>query len=102
MPGLDQPVTVTFVPEQIITWLIIGLVAGFLASLLVRGKHMGATTTIVVGLVGALIGGFLFTLFQIPVAPALTQGFTISYIDIIVSFIGAVIVLLVVTVLRRR
>jgi uncharacterized membrane protein YeaQ/YmgE (transglycosylase-associated protein family) len=100
--SLDQPVTITFVPEQIITWLIIGLVAGFLASLLVRGKNLGATTSIIIGLVGALVGGFLFTVFQIPVAPALLQGITIRYIDVIVSFIGAVIVLLIVTILRRR
>lgn len=102
MPGLDQPVTITFVPEQIIVWLIIGLIAGFLASLLVRGRRMGVTITIFLGLVGALIGGFLFTLFQIPVAPALAEGFTIKYIDIIVSFVGAVIVLLIVTLVRRR
>jgi uncharacterized membrane protein YeaQ/YmgE (transglycosylase-associated protein family) len=102
MPGLDQPVTVTFVPEQIITWLIIGLVAGFLASLLVGVKRLNATTSIIIGLIGALVGGFLFTIFQIPVAPALMGGITIRYIDVIVSFFGAIVVLLIVTTLRGR
>ncbi|HEX2908377.1 MAG TPA: GlsB/YeaQ/YmgE family stress response membrane protein [Phototrophicaceae bacterium] len=91
---MNQPITITFVPEQIFTWLIIGLIAGLLASILVRGRRFGLWGSIVVGLLGALIGGFLFTVLRIQVPPALADGFTIRYIDIIVAFIGALIVLL--------
>ncbi|GIL12547.1 MAG: hypothetical protein BroJett038_12670 [Chloroflexota bacterium] len=94
--SMDQPITVTFVPEQIITWLIIGLIAGLLASILVRGRRFGLWGSILVGLVGALIGGLLFTALGIQISPALTEGITIRYIDILVAFIGAVIVLILV------
>jgi uncharacterized membrane protein YeaQ/YmgE (transglycosylase-associated protein family) len=100
---MNQPVTVTFVPEQIVTWLFIGLLAGYLASVLVRGRKMSIGGSIIVGLVGALIGGLIFTLLQIQVPAALSAGITIRYIDILVSFIGAVIVLaLVQTLFWRR
>jgi len=99
---MDSPVTITFVPEQIVTWLIIGLIAGFAASILVRGRAVSATTSIMVGLIGALVGGLLFSLIGVQVSPVLAQGFTLRYIDIIVSFIGAVIVLILFGTLWRR
>jgi len=91
---MNNAVTVTFVPEQIITWLVIGLIAGFAASVVVRGRGRGAISSIVIGLIGALIGGFLFSVLRIEVSPTLQGGFTLRYIDIIVAFIGAVIVLI--------
>lgn len=99
---MTDPVTITFVPEQIITWLIIGLIAGFAASVLVRGYAISATASIIVGLIGALVGGLLFTLLGLQVSPTLNQGFTLRYIDIIVSFIGALIVLIIFGATRRR
>lgn len=99
---MNQPVTVTFVPEQIVTWLLIGLLAGYLASVFVRGRKMSIGGSIVIGLVGALIGGLLFTLLQIQVPAALAGGITIRYIDILVSFIGAVIVLALVRAIFWR
>ena len=99
---MNDAVTVTFVPQQIVTWLIIGLLAGFMASLLVRGRGMNVTGSIFVGLVGALFGGLLFGVLRWPVSPALEEGITLRYIDIIVSFVGAVLVLFIVTGIRRR
>jgi uncharacterized membrane protein YeaQ/YmgE (transglycosylase-associated protein family) len=93
---LDQPVTIQFVPEQLITWLIIGLIAGFAAMILVRGRGMNAMSSMVVGLVGAVVGGFLFTILGLQIPGWLAGGFTLRYIDIIVAFIGAVIVLVLV------
>lgn len=93
---MNQPVTITFVPEQVVTWLIIGLIAGLLASILVRGRRFGLWGSIVVGLLGALIGGLLFTILGIQVPPGLAGGITIRYIDILVAFIGALIVLILV------
>ncbi len=70
---------------NIITWLIIGLVAGFLARLLVPGKDpMGIVGTLVLGLVGSFLGGFL--------ARAL---FNDPNIGIIGAVVGSIIALLV-------
>ena len=52
---MNTPVTVTFVSEQVITWIVIGLIAGFLASIFVRGRGMGVLGNVVIGLLGALI-----------------------------------------------
>lgn len=93
---MNTPVTITFVPEQVITWLIIGLIAGLLASVLVRGRRFGLWGSILVGLLGALIGGLIFTVLGIQVSPSLAAGITIRYIDILVAFIGAIIVLILV------
>jgi uncharacterized membrane protein YeaQ/YmgE (transglycosylase-associated protein family) len=99
---MNNAVTVTFVPQQIITWLIIGLIAGFLASVLIRGRNVGTLSSIIIGLVGALIGGLLFTLLGIQVSPELQGGITLRYIDILISFIGAVIVLILAGAARSR
>jgi uncharacterized membrane protein YeaQ/YmgE (transglycosylase-associated protein family) len=89
----QQTVTVTFDVKQVITWIIIGLVAGFLAGALIRGRRFGFVTSVVVGLIGAIIGGAIFTLLRIPVPAGLENGIEIRYIDIIVAFVGAVILL---------
>ena len=99
---MNNAVTITFVPQQIVTWLIIGLIAGFLASILVRGRRLGTVSSIVIGLVGALIGGLLFTLLGIQVSPELAGGITLRYIDIIIAFIGAVIVLILASTIWYR
>jgi uncharacterized membrane protein YeaQ/YmgE (transglycosylase-associated protein family) len=99
---VNSSVTITFVPEQIITWVIIGLIAGFLAGLLVRGRGLGTLGNIVVGLVGALLGGFIFTVLRIQVPPEWAGGITLRWVDIIVAFIGAVLILLVTGVWRYR
>jgi uncharacterized membrane protein YeaQ/YmgE (transglycosylase-associated protein family) len=99
---MTDPVTITFVPEQIITWVIIGLIAGFLAALLVRGRGMGTLGNVFVGLIGAVVGGFLFTLCRIQVPAELQGGISLRWIDIIVAFIGAVLILLVLGVWRYR
>jgi len=46
--------------EIVVIWLLVGLVSGWLASQLVRGGGSGAVTDIVVGIVGAFIGGMIF------------------------------------------
>ncbi len=95
-------ITITFDPNQVITWLLIGLFAGFLASIIVRGRGMGLLASIVVGLIGALVGGFLFSILNIQVPSELVQGITLRYIDIIVSLVGALIVLLIASRFWRR
>jgi uncharacterized membrane protein YeaQ/YmgE (transglycosylase-associated protein family) len=99
---MNDSVTLTFVPQQVITWVFIGLIAGLLAGLLVRGRGLGFATSVVVGLLGALVGGFLFTVLRIQVPPAFNGGITLAWADMLVAFIGAVIILLLFGTYNRR
>ncbi len=91
---MNQPVTVSFVPEQVITWVIIGMIAGMLAGLLIRGRGLGLISSVVVGMLGALLGGLLFSILHIQLPFASTGGITLAWVDIFIAFIGAVIILL--------
>lgn len=99
---LNQQVTVSFNVEQVITWLIIGLIAGALAGMLIRGRRYGLLGSIAVGLIGAVVGGFLFTILRIPTPAFLEGAITIKLIDIVIAFIGAALVLLVFSLVYRR
>ena len=70
--------------ESLIWWLVIGLIAGFLASVVMRGGGYGIVGDIIAGLVGAFIGGWLFGVLGISVGGGLLGS-------IIVAFIGACI-----------
>src|SRR5215212_7860695 len=96
-------VTITFDLSRLITWLIVGLIAGVLASALVRGGRMGLGSSILVGLVGALLGGFLFTALGLPVSGGLaTNAIEIKWIDLIVAFVGSLLILLIAAALFGR
>lgn len=77
---------------DILAWIIVGGVAGWLASLVVRGGGSGVLMDIIVGIVGAIIGGALLTLL-LPGTFAFT-GFNLG--SLIVAFIGAVVLLLII------
>lgn len=80
---------------DLITWLIVGLVAGLLASLVMGGTGYGLVGDIIIGILGAFIGGWIFT--QLGVAsPIGGIGGTI-----LVAFIGAVVLLFVLRLLKR-
>lgn len=83
----------------ILSWIVVGLIAGWLAGLVVRGGGYGLLGNIVVGIVGALIGGFLAgALFNVPDA---VNG--INFTSILVAFLGAVaLILLLGAVAPRR
>ena len=79
---------------SIIVWIIVGGVAGWLASLIVRGGGMGLGGNIVLGIVGAVVAGWLF--------PFLGLGFGGGMIGAILSaMIGAIIVLLIISLIKR-
>jgi uncharacterized membrane protein YeaQ/YmgE (transglycosylase-associated protein family) len=67
-------------------WIVVGLIAGFLASVVMRGGGYGIVGDIIVGIVGALIGGFIMNLL------GLSTGGHLIY-SIIVAFIGACILI---------
>jgi uncharacterized membrane protein YeaQ/YmgE (transglycosylase-associated protein family) len=80
-----------------ILWIIFGAIAGWIASIIMgRNAQMGALANIVVGIVGALIGGFLMT--NVFGGPAVT-GFNLT--SLIVAILGAVILLFLVGLVRR-
>jgi len=82
---------------DVIVYLIVGLIAGFLASRIVLGKGRGWLMDIVIGIVGAIIGGWLANQLHIAVniGPSILN-------QIIIAFVGAVILLLIWRVLFRR
>jgi uncharacterized membrane protein YeaQ/YmgE (transglycosylase-associated protein family) len=49
-----------FVPQSFIAWVIIGLIAGWLAGKVSRGRGFGCIANIFIGLVGAVLGGWIF------------------------------------------
>ena len=72
---------------SILAWVILGLIAGFLASYLVNRSGEGFFLDIVLGIVGAIVGGFIFTAFG---ANGVT-GFN-AY-SLIVAVVGSIVVL---------
>ena len=71
-----------------LAWLIVGAVSGWLASIVMRtNAQQGLLLDIIVGIIGAFIGGFLFTAIG---APGVT-GFNIW--SVFVSFVGAIVLL---------
>jgi uncharacterized membrane protein YeaQ/YmgE (transglycosylase-associated protein family) len=72
---------------SIIGWLILGLIAGFIASKIYAGSGQGAVVDIILGVIGAVVGGFLFNTF----GAAGVTGFNIY--SMIVAIVGAVVVL---------
>jgi uncharacterized membrane protein YeaQ/YmgE (transglycosylase-associated protein family) len=81
-------------PVNIITWLLVGLVAGWLAGVVMKGGGFGVLGDIVVGLVGAVIGGFLLGL--------LVPGGYGLLGSIVVAFLGACILIALVRFVAPR
>lgn len=82
-------------PGGLIAWLVVGLIAGFLASVIMRGGGYGIIGDIIVGIVGAFIGGLLANF----LFPSATFGFWGS---IVIAFIGAVILIAILRAVGRR
>ncbi len=81
----------------ILSWLVVGAIAGWAAGKLVRGGGFGLIGDIIVGVLGALVGGWLAgTLFKDPNA---ISGFNLT--TIIVAILGAVVLLFVIRLIRR-
>ena len=72
---------------SIVSWILLGLIAGFIGSKIVNSEGQGLWLNIVLGIVGAVVGGFLFSIFG---ATGIT-GFNIY--SLIVAIIGSVVVL---------
>jgi uncharacterized membrane protein YeaQ/YmgE (transglycosylase-associated protein family) len=79
----------------ILTWLVVGLIAGAIAKLIMKDS-LGWVMTIILGIVGAFVGGWVFGLFGGPGV----SGFNL--VSILVASVGAIIVLFVYGLIARR
>ena len=81
---------------SIIGWIVLGLIAGFIASKIVNKQGSGFILDIVLGVVGAIVGGWLFSFFG---ADGVT-GFNIY--SMVVAVLGAVVVLFIYHAVKGR
>ena len=99
---LDNQVTISVTVEQLMSWIIIGLIAGLLASLFTRGR-VSLFGLLFVGLLGAIVGGFLFfDVLDLQVTGDLAEGIVIRWIDILVAFIGSLLILAITSMFYWR
>ena len=83
---------------RLIAWIVVGAIAGWLASIVMKtNRQQGLLLDIVVGIIGGFVGGFVLDLLGV------NAGVTgINLVSILVAFIGAVIFLAVLRLLRRN
>ena len=84
--------------DTILIWVLVGLVAGFLASHLALGRGLGLFGDTIVGIIGAFIGGFIAAVLHFSIA---VVGHPIIS-EIIIAFIGAALLLLIVRMFSGR
>lgn len=80
---------------SILAWIILGLIAGFIGSKIVNKQGEGLILDVILGIVGAVVGGWLFRTFG-------ASGVTgLNIYSLVVAVAGAIVVLLVYHVFRR-
>ncbi len=83
---------------DIIVWIIVGALAGWIASMIMKtDASMGALANIVVGIIGAFIGGWVISLFGYQV-----NGAALSIPSILTAVLGAVILLAIIKAIRGK
>jgi uncharacterized membrane protein YeaQ/YmgE (transglycosylase-associated protein family) len=85
----------------VLSWIVVGLIAGFLAGVVVKGGGFGCIGNIIIGVIGGLLGGFIASYFFHIGDPM--SGINLE--SILIAFAGAVVLLLLLRVLgggRRR
>ena len=79
-----------------IAWIVLGLIAGFIASKIVNKSGEGMLLDIILGIVGAVVGGYLFQTFGMP-------GVTgVNLYSILVAVVGAIVFLVIYHAIFRR
>lgn len=79
--------------ENLIWFLLIGLIAGWLASLVMKGGSYGILGNMVIGVIGALLGGWLFSVLGIAAGGLIGA--------IITAFVGAIVLILLLRLIKR-
>ena len=77
-----------------LTWIIVGLVAGVLASLVMGGTGYGIIGDIIIGIIGAFVGGWVFSVLGVASPLGGLAG------TILVAFVGAVLLLFILRLIR--
>ena len=78
----------------VLVWIVVGGVAGWLASTIVKGGGLGIVGNVVLGIIGAIVAGFLFPSLGISLGGGIIGA-------IIAAAVGAVIVLFIVGLVKR-
>ncbi len=81
-------------PGSIIAWLLVGLIAGWLAGLMMKGSGYGIIGDIVVGLIGSFLGGLILSFF--------VEGTAGFWGSILVALVGACVLIILVRVISGR
>jgi uncharacterized membrane protein YeaQ/YmgE (transglycosylase-associated protein family) len=81
-------------PGGVIAWLVVGLIAGWLAGLMMKGSGYGILGDIVVGLIGSFVGGLLVSFFA--------EGAAGFWGSILVALVGACVLIFVVRAISGR
>ena len=85
---------------DLLAWIVLGAIAGWLAGLLVGGHGLGVIGTIVLGIVGAVVGGYLVqALFGVQTG---AQAGDLNIQSIVVATLGAILVVGIVSLFTRR
>ena len=82
----------------LLTWIVVGLIAGWLAGQTMRGGGYGLVGDIIIGIVGALVGGYLAA--NVLGIPDPVNGFNLQ--TLVTAFIGAVLLIWVIRMLPGR
>lgn len=80
--------------DGLIYWIVVGLIAGWLAGVVMKGGGYGIVVDIVLGMLGAIVGGWIFSMLGVGAGGGLIGG-------IVVAFIGAVALVAVTRALKR-
>jgi uncharacterized membrane protein YeaQ/YmgE (transglycosylase-associated protein family) len=83
---------------NVLTWIVIGLISGWLAGVAMKGGGFGIVGDIIVGVVGALLGGFLASKMLNIANPV--SGFNLE--TILVAFLGSVLVIFILRLFNWR
>jgi len=80
---------------SLLAWIVLGLIAGFIGSKIVNKRGEGLVMDLLLGIVGAIVGGWLFNMFG---APGVSG---VNLYSLAVAVVGAIVVLVVYHAIRR-
>lgn len=81
-------------PDTLVGWVLLGLLAGWIAGLITRGHGFGCLGNVAIGLVGAVVGGWLFSLLGF-------AGFVGFFGSLLIAVAGAALILALANALSR-
>jgi uncharacterized membrane protein YeaQ/YmgE (transglycosylase-associated protein family) len=85
---------------DLIAWIVLGAIAGWLAGVILGGHGLGVIGTVVLGIVGAILGGFLASALGLPSGGA--EAGELNLVSIIVAVIGALVVVGIASLVTGR